>query len=858
MGSVKTGTKYQFNNRNGFGDIVLATCLPRDIKNSYVCEDCGYEFVALKTAKCRSCEQRIKEENETRPKDDQLKYIPNVKKKFNWLIRMQTTFPMVWKHNPWLDDFAVEDQTIPIGPGMGTQMSNSSGLHASNNYRISVENALRVTIPQGPPYPDLHLSESEKSEPPEIDRRYWLITRGGKEDYTSKIWPYDRWQEVVDALPQITFVQIGLRKHFHPPLQGANVINMVGQTEDREEGIRRLFKMFYHCDGSLGLVSAHMHIAAAFPFHKPCVVVAGAREPSTFEQYHFHRYISNGGWLLCPKDETDERTVAHANITTSCWRKSVCACPRKIKYNYEGIEYHVCKCLDMITAADVVRGVLGYYEGGRLAPIEEQDAKRIISVPKIPDEKLDMPKFAPKVKLGDLDSDLLRSSKVDGAVLVDSPPVFIEPAVADPLDEIRQPVGLEQLKAIREERYRRQQEAASVKDEDTDKDAPVKLSLDGARTAIDAEAEKLAIATDGVEKEAEPIDRCVLPTGSPKTMKILCNAHTWGGGERSATTLMNLMINEGFEVHLYPSKFNHAAHDFAVGYEFGLFLEQHPEIVVYSSKLKSKGELNITDKCNLFLLYANDLVYSFNQPRFVAMARLRAKRKIMILNYKIGKTAAVIWARHWDKYGFLCNTLRSAFVRVYPESRTFVLAPPVENQPFLDRKLPPFEEPFHFVRVSSQGDAKHPQNTNEMIDQIRVFHPDAQFSFMPAPSFLDTSKPGIFAYQKNEIPVIDFLSKGNIFWYPLPSEYTDQGPRVLVEAMSLGLPGIADNRDGAMERIVHGDTGWLCNSHSEYAKMVKDMIIEDLYSAGKRAKERAARIWRLEHWVDQILGDDAQ
>jgi glycosyltransferase involved in cell wall biosynthesis len=793
--------KYQFNNHNGLGDTILATCLPRDIKNAYVCNDCGYEFVAMKSAKCRRCEANIKAANENRDERDHEKYIPNVRKKFNFLIRMNTFFPLVWKHNPWLDEFDAEDQTVGIGPGMGTQMSNSSGLHACNNYRISVENALGITIPQGPPYPDLHLSEAEKSAPPEIDRRYWLLTRGGKEDFTAKIWAYDRWQSVVDALPKITFVQIGLREHFHPPLRGKNVINMVGETEDRAEGVRRLFKLFYHCDGSVGLLSAHMHIAAASPFHKPCVVVAGAREPACFEQYNFHRYLNTGGWVVCPKDPADERTRGHTAIETVCWRRSVEACPNKVRHTYEGGEYYIARCVDMITAEDVIKAIKGYYEGGMLAPIETTPAPAVV-VPELPRPVL---------------------SEAEG-----SPPIRVAKQVVDV-----------QTLDIKKRKKREEGSDKAIFVERAEKSEPERDLRQAIKKMLDS-------GDSGNGVKAKPADS--------KVFKVLCNAHTWGGGERSATTIIEMMLQRGYQVHLYPSKYDKLLERFAVGYEFGLFLEEHPEIVLYSTEHKLKGEYKITDPCAIFLVYANDLVFKFNEPRFACFARLQAKRKVMILNYKIGKTAAVIHTRQWDKYGFLSNTLRSEFVRLFPEARTFALAPPVNNQPYLERKLPQFQPPLHFVKVSSQGDNKHPEDTNDLIDQIRKSHPDARFSFMPAPSFLDTQKEGIFAYRKNEIPVIDFLAKGNIFWYPLPDNYTDQGPRVIIEAMSLGLPAIADNRDGAKERIIPNETGWLCNSHSDYAEILKDVTVSQLWKMGLKAKERAARIWKPENWLEHIIG----
>ena len=180
-------------------------------------------------------------------------------------IRVVTNYMHMWDHNPYITDKdAPADIIIKVGTGIGVQSSNSSGLHMCNAYRLSIEHKINLHIPQGPIRPDVHLSDVEIQRPPLILGRYWIIDPGTRKQFTAKIWHYARWQEVIDAIPNMTFVQIGMSDSAAPILKGPNVVNFRGKTEDPDTGIRDLFNLFYHCEGSMGLVSFQMHLAAAF------------------------------------------------------------------------------------------------------------------------------------------------------------------------------------------------------------------------------------------------------------------------------------------------------------------------------------------------------------------------------------------------------------------------------------------------------------------------------------------------------------------------------------------------------------------------------------------------------------------
>lgn len=602
-------------------------------------------------------------------------------------INVETTCMPFWENNPYLDDFPEHeaDMVLNIGPKLATQKSHTSGVHFANAFRICLEHLLGRSIPQGPIKPDVHLSEWERERGPIIEGDYWLVTTGVTQDFTTKAWPIERWQEVVTRTPWMTFVQVGAQKHNHSRLEGGNVIDFVGKTEDPQTGFRDLFNLFLHCQGSMGVVSLQMHLSAAFG--KPCVVVAGAREPTHWEAYPDHRYIHNQGALRCRKGEGYQQG---ANLNLACWRADINACSNKVG--------NITKCMDMIKPVDILRAMGTYYEGGRL----------------------------------------------------------------------RKP-------------------------------------------------EKSAVY---VTKE-KPIFR------------VVCNAHGFMGGERSTVWLMKAMRKKGYDIQLVPSK--------------GVCNEY---------KRALNGGVRVTNEvsspCDILLLYGNDLVYAFNEECFTKVfGNLKAERKFLVLNYKIGKATEVEWTENWDGYFFLCSTLRSKFLEKRPGAKTFVFAPPVDLGPFLAVK-PKYNKTLHLLKHSSQGDNKHPKDMNEVISRLlNDIHPSMRLSFMPGPSFLN-GHSNVKQYSVNEIPVPEFLGAGNCYWYPLPQGYTDQGPRTIVEAMAAGLPVLGENRDGAKDRITE-DTGWLCDSWDDYYRVIRELDHVILGQKGCAAKERAATVFDPNNWLNAIV-----
>jgi ADP-heptose:LPS heptosyltransferase len=276
---------------------------------------------------------------------------------------VRTTCAALWEHNPYITPLDESDPAVeqiqceyPL-----INRSNQAPYHVIHGFRMFLEERLGVRIEPHAFHGDIHLSELEKGWMSQVEEteglgtRFWIIVSGGKMDYTAKWWDPDRTQEVVDHFQgRIRFVQCGEAGHHHPRLR--NVIDLVGKTD-----LRQMVRLMWHADGVVCPVTMFMHLAAAVetrpgrPQHRPCVVVAGGREPPHWEAYPHHQFLHTNGALPCCDDG-------------GCWKSrveplgdgdekdgSLCLRPVTLRSGRK-----LPQCLDMISAADVIRAVENY------------------------------------------------------------------------------------------------------------------------------------------------------------------------------------------------------------------------------------------------------------------------------------------------------------------------------------------------------------------------------------------------------------------------------------------------------------------------------------------------------------------
>ena len=322
-------------------------------------------------------------------------------------------------------------------------------------------------------------------------------------------------------------------------------------------------------------------------------------------------------------------------------------------------------------------------------------------------------------------------------------------------------------------------------------------------------------------------------TAKKPIFKLVCNAHSFGGGERSAIWIANRMLLEGYDVHLIPSQ--------SVNREFDMNLSPHV-------KLNSQ-EHHLTQPCDTLMWYTNDMTYGI-KDKFALLSEVRAQKKIMVLNYRLGDVGELDWIKYWDQYIFLCSDLEMEFKKIVPECNSIILPPPVDLTPFFDAQHGSRDKTLHIVRVGSQGESKIPCNIREIVERIHAAHPNTKFTFMSGHKSLD-GLDYVDNLKEYSMPMLDVLQRGSVFWYPLPDGYLDNGPRVIMEAMAAGLGVIADNRGGAKDRIVSG-TGRLFDTIEEQTQFIIDMpgVLQE--QLGQAARKHAKEQFIPERWIEAI------
>ena len=822
--------KIVFKNRQAFGDILTFTCAVRDFKKAF----------------------------------------PNTE------VGVISTAMHIWDHNPYINHQLKDQENIlDVGPGFLTNKSNMWNLHMANAFRVDIENKTGLSIPQGAIRPDIWMTEEEYNRPPLIEGPYWLFIYGGEPGWPAK--QYHRWQEVINILKDdIQIVQLGMRNHPYPLLE--NVIDYIGKTEDKNSGIRNLFNLFLHSQGSLGLVSMHMHLSAAF--NNPCVVVAGAREPAWFTNYFGHQYIETNGTMFCSE-------------TNACWACKMEACKNKVDYGGKKIP----KCVSIIEPDEIAEAVRKYYKGGRLEygkkipntffkNITKESKVFITPKPDIVDDNL-LSQYGFKWggdSITDRDwmfmKDVLQKENVRNVLefgaglstllmgtIVDK--IITYESIESSVNKIK-PMANPEKHSI----YRWNGKDIKVAESDPHRfdlafvDGPpggknrewsTKYASEVADRVIVHDAgrtEERKWQTKYLQADFEMVSkgghRChywkrkkliepvplieELKDGKP-TMKMVTTCRGYGGSERSTIEIMRMFLSNGFNVELVSTS-NIS----------GEYRKNIPEGVLISKEFE-----RVTGPCDILVLYASDTIWNYNKDQYIAtMNRLKARRKIMVLNFKIGGAGQVEWTKGWDKYLFLSSDHEGEILRRMPGVKTAVMAPPTSLDLFLQNTVN-YSFPLRLIRHSSQGDSKYPENMNEMVRAILRVDSSIEFHFMPSYSKL-MDHPQIYKYQKNKPPVWHFLRNGNCFWYALPPGYTEGGPKVVMEAMASGIPVICDNHSGMKDRV-NEETGWLCDKWEDYIEVIKYILNNPncIMEKGIAAREYAKNYFIAENWVKEII-----
>ena len=228
-----------------------------------------------------------------------------------WSIGVGGTAVEIWDNNPHVK------RADPDESGVLNIKVEYPSIHRSNQHHIPFLGAyteflsavLGVGLPLATNRPHLYLSDEEKNWMSQVaemtdgrEVHYSIVDAGVKEDYTTKQWPIEHYQTVVNETRHKTqWVQVGSLEHDHPLLD--NVIDLRGKTDTRQ-----LIRLVYHSKCGLGPVTFLQHICAAW--QKPYICLLGGREPVTWTTYPFQHTLHTMGQLSCCQDN-------------ACWKSRV-------------------------------------------------------------------------------------------------------------------------------------------------------------------------------------------------------------------------------------------------------------------------------------------------------------------------------------------------------------------------------------------------------------------------------------------------------------------------------------------------------------------------------------------------------
>lgn len=235
-----------------------------------------------------------------------------------------------------------------------------AGWNFVDAYHHDMQKQLQMVIPRVDHSPRLYLTEDEDTPPPYLPKDYCLVVSGGKRDLTTKHWGHWNYQKVVDALPEVPWVQIGHEDqpmggkkpwHSHPRLAGC--IDLIGRTNTRE-----LMRVIRHARVLLCGITLPMWIAASFhylPRPPRAVIICGGREPDWFiaqPNQIYHCTASDVGCGRKGKGCWLSRTVKQNDGFFLDW--SICTSQQNFP---NGLDCKTPRCMELIDAPDVVASV---------------------------------------------------------------------------------------------------------------------------------------------------------------------------------------------------------------------------------------------------------------------------------------------------------------------------------------------------------------------------------------------------------------------------------------------------------------------------------------------------------------------
>jgi glycosyltransferase involved in cell wall biosynthesis len=359
-----------------------------------------------------------------------------------------------------------------------------------------------------------------------------------------------------------------------------------------------------------------------------------------------------------------------------------------------------------------------------------------------------------------------------------------------------------------------------------------------------------------------------------KEINILASLKSKGGGEQSALKIGDLLREAGWKVNFYPWANVHENYKDSVLEPYAFYKNGSPDVDFYK-KIKKGVPM---------LFYANDQVWDFVKYG----ERLLDVTPALIVGINFANGTLTKWtklakSKKLKAVVFQNNEKKEEFIRDaigFEDTELITLFGAIELDKYLEvvtaeRKdkeplviikhcLPDWRK---YVTAESEnaGEKIHIWQKHFFKERDTKFYKrllddckfPVRFEFMEAHSelakrFKDDDR--MVFHKWNAMPVPKFLSRGHIYLYRTSNKWRDQYPRVVAEALAVGLPVLTEPRDGTKDRVIHGDTGFYCCHYDEFLLNVKTLKRKEKlrHMMGMNAKDWAKANLDPRRWIDII------
>lgn len=350
-----------------------------------------------------------------------------------------------------------------------------------------------------------------------------------------------------------------------------------------------------------------------------------------------------------------------------------------------------------------------------------------------------------------------------------------------------------------------------------------------------------------------------------KEINLLGNLNTSGGGEQSLIKIASCLKNRGWKVNLHPWSTVH----------------QNYNGVDVKSSFKS-GMNDMVEQIPL-LFYANDCIWDFVKCSQKIVEK--SSSVIIGINFANGDLPSASWLAKSKKLKaivFQNQEKRNEFEKQaigFDDTKLIVMYGAINLNKFIETcpKKREKNEPFVILKhcvpdyrkyVTSEsynkGDKIHvwQKHMDKELDtkfykRLLKDTKNTRFEFMEAHKELINAfkdEPRMVFHKWDSMSVSSFLSRGHAYLYRTSNLWRDQYPRVVAEALAVGLPILTEPRDGTKDRVDFGNTGFYCIDYDGflYAINLLKRKEEYRYHICRNAKDWAKQNLDPDKWVDMI------